>query len=80
MGLKIAKNNSLSRMIKLLVEGFLEPDNNLAHATNESIVVWIFNISTIFFILKKKSNKKCVIKSGREGHSYRICGPDFLLR
>ena len=66
-------------MIKLLVEGFLEPDNNLAHATNESIVVWIFNISTISLFLKK-SNKKCVIKSGREGHSYRICGPDFLLR
>ena len=45
-------------MIKLLVEGFLEPDNNLAHATNESIVVWIFNISTIFFILKKKIKQK----------------------
>ena len=59
MGLKIAKNNSLSRMIKLLVEGFLEPDNNLAHATNESIVVWIFNISTIFFILIKIKQKMC---------------------
>ena len=44
-------------MIKLLVEGFLEPDNNLAHATNESIVVWTFNISTIFFILKKNQTK-----------------------
>ena len=46
-------------MIKLLVEGFLEPDNNLAHATNESIAVWIFNISTIFFILKKIKQKMC---------------------
>ena len=66
-------------MIKLLVEGFLEPDNNLAHATNESRMCGFLTFLP-FSLFLKKSNKKCVIKSGREGHSYRICGPDFLLR